>query len=84
MSWSQKSPLPESHGKSSDDIVSLRSRKGVKEDVVANTNGFEIPGEMVPLPSVVLVCASRNCSFTGSFCSNKVSHKLILLGNGTI
>jgi hypothetical protein len=82
MSWSQKSSLPESHGKSSDDLALLRSYEGVEEDVEANANGFEIPGETQP--SVVLVCASRNCSFTGSFCSNNVSHKLILLGNGTI
>jgi hypothetical protein len=76
--------LPESHVKSSDDLVLLRSSKRVKEDVVADADGFEIPGETVPRPSVVLVCASCNCSFMGSFCSNKVSHKLILLGNGTI
>ncbi len=84
MSWSRKSSLTESHGKSSNDLVLLRSREGVKEDAVADAVGFEIPGETVPGPSVVLVCASRNYSFTGSFCSNKVSHKLILLGNDTI
>ncbi len=39
---------------------------------------------LVNRPSVVLVCASRNCSFTGSLCSNEVSHELILLGSGTI
>ncbi len=84
MSWSQKMSLPESHGKGFNDLVLLGSGEGVKEDVVADSNGLEIPGEMVPRPSVVLVCASRNCSFTGSFCSNEVSHKLILLGSGAI
>ncbi len=84
MSWSQKLSLSESHGKSFNDLVLLRSHEGVKEDVEADADGFKIPGEMVPQPSVVLVCASRNCSLTGSFCSNKVSHKLISLGNGTI
>ncbi len=84
MSWSQKLSLPESHGKCSNDLVSLRSHEAIEEDVMADANGFEIPGETVPQLSVVLVCASRNCSFTGSFCSNEVSHKLILLGNGTI
>jgi hypothetical protein len=84
MRWSQKLPLPESHGKGSIDLVSLGSCEGVKEDVVANSNGLKVSGEMVPRPSVVLVCASRNCSFMGSFCSNKVSHKLILLGSGAI
>ncbi len=83
MSWSQKLSLPESNGKSSNDLVSLRSCEGVEKDVVANANGFKIPGETVPQLSVVLVCASCNCSFTGSFCSNEVSHKLILLGNCT-
>jgi hypothetical protein len=60
MSWSRKLSLLESHGKSSDDLVSLRSREGVEEDVVADADGFEIPGETVPRPSVLLVCASRN------------------------
>jgi hypothetical protein len=84
MRWSQKLPLLESHGKDSDDLVSLGSGEGVKEDVVANSDGLEVSGETVPQPSMVLVCASHNCSFTGSFCSNKVSHKLILLGSGAI
>jgi hypothetical protein len=76
--------LSESHGKGSNDLVSLGSGEGVEEDVVAGSNGLKIPGETVPRLSVVLVCASRNCSFTGSFCSNKVSHELILLGSSAI
>ncbi len=84
MRWSQKLPLPESHGKGSDDLVSLGSGEGVEEDVVANSYGLKVSGEMVPRQSVVLVCASRNCSFTGSFCSNEVSHELISLGSGAI
>ena len=66
------------------DLVSLRSCEGIEEEVVADSNGFKILGEAVPQPSLVLVCASRNCSFTGSFSSNKVNHELILLGSGTI
>jgi hypothetical protein len=84
MRWSQKLSLPESHGKGSNDLVSLGSCEGVEEDVVTNSNGLEVSGEKVPRLSMVLVCASHNCSFTGSFCSNKVSHELILLGIGAI
>jgi hypothetical protein len=84
MRWSQKLPLPESHGKGSNDLVLLESCEGVEEDVVANSNGLKVSVETVPRPSVVLVCASRNCSFTGSFCSNGVSHELISLGSGAI
>jgi hypothetical protein len=74
--WSQKSPFTESHGKGTDDLVSLGSCEGVKEDVVANSDGLEVSREASPRPSLVLVCASRNCSLTGSFCSNEVSHEL--------
>jgi hypothetical protein len=84
MSWSQKASLPESHGKGSNDLISLGSGEGVEEDVVADSNGLKIPRETVPRLSMVLMCASHNCSFTGSFCSNEVSHKLILLGSGAI
>ncbi len=84
MRWSQKLPLLESHGKSSDDLVSLGSGEGVEKDIVANSDGLKVSGETVPRPSVVLVCASHNCSFTGSFCSNEVSHELISLGSGAI
>ncbi len=65
-------------------LVLLGSCEGVEEDVVANSDGLKVSGEMVPRPSVVLVCASRNCSFTGSFCSNEVSHKLFSLDSGAI
>ena len=51
---------------------------------MADLDGFEILGEAVPGLSLVFVCASRNCSFTGSSISNKVDHELILLGSGTI
>jgi hypothetical protein len=71
-------------GKSSNDLVSLRSCEGIKEDAVAISDGFEILGEPVPQPSLVLVCVSRNCSLIGSFSSNEVNHELILLGSGTI
>ncbi len=84
MRWFQKSPLPESHGKGSDDLALLGSCEGVEKDVVANSDGLKVSGETVPRPSVVLVCASHNCSFMGSFCSNEVSHELILLGSGAI
>jgi hypothetical protein len=47
-------------------------------------DGIEVLGEAIPRPSVVLVCASCNCSFTGSFSSNEVSHELISLGSGTM
>ncbi len=46
--------------------------------IVTEANGAKILGEAVPQLSVVLVCAPRNCSFTGNFCSNEISHKLIL------
>ena len=52
--------------------------------VVAESDGVEIHGELSPRPSLVVMCASRNCSFTGSFCSNKVGHELILLGSSTL
>jgi hypothetical protein len=84
MSWSQKLSLPESHGKGANDLVSLGSCEGVKEDVVADTDRSEVLGKTVTQPSVVVVCASCNCSFTGSFSSNEVSHKLISLGIGVI
>ncbi len=84
MSWSQKLSLPESHGKGANDLVLLGFFEEVKKDIMANTDGSKVLGEMVPCPSVVLVCASRNCSFMGSFSSNKVSHELILLGSGSI
>ncbi len=51
---------------------------------MANANGSEVLGESVPRLSMVLVCASRNCSFTGTHCSDEVSHELISLGSGTI
>ncbi len=84
MRWSRKSSFTESHGKGIDDLVSLESCEGVEEDVVADSDGLEVSGEASPRPSLVLVCASRNCSLTGSFCSNEVSHELILLGSGAI
>jgi hypothetical protein len=80
----QKLPFTKSHGKGTDDLVLLGSCEGVKEDVVADSNGLEVLGKASPRPSLVLVCASRNCSLTGSFCSNKVSHKLISLGSGAM
>ena len=67
-----------------DDLVLLRSCEGIKEDVLANSAGIETLGEAVPQPSLIPVCASRNCSFMGSFSSNKVNHELILLDSGTI
>jgi hypothetical protein len=57
---------------------------GIKEDVVTKANGCMELGEAVSQPSVILVCASRNCSFTSSFFSNKISQELILLGRGAI
>ena len=84
MSLSRVSSLPESHGKGSNDFVPLGSGEGLEVHVVAESNGGEVHGESLPRPSLVLVCASRNCSFTGSFCSNEVSHKLISLGSCTI
>ncbi len=51
---------------------------------MADADDSEVLGESVPRLSLVLVCTSRNCSFTGSLCSNEVSHELILLGSGTI
>jgi hypothetical protein len=62
----------------------MGSCEGVKEDIVAESDGLEVLGETSPRPSLVLVCASRNCSFTGSFCSNDVSHELISLGSGAM
>ena len=62
----------------------LGSCEGVEEDVVADSDGLEVSGEASPRPSLVLVCASRNCSLTGSFCSNEVSHELISLGSGAM
>ncbi len=62
----------------------LGSCEEVKEDVMTEANGAEVLGETVPRPSMILVCASRNCSFMGSFCSDEISHKLILFGRGTI
>jgi hypothetical protein len=79
MSFFQKLSLPESHGKSTKDFVSLGSCEGVEEEVEANANGSKVLGESLPQPVVVCVCASHNCSFTGSFCSNKISHALISL-----
>jgi hypothetical protein len=76
--------LPESHNKGTNDLVSLESCKGGEEDVMVDSDGSEVLGETVPQPSIIVVCASRNCFFTGSFISNKVSHKLILLGSGAI
>jgi hypothetical protein len=84
MRWSQKSPFTESHGKGTDDLVSLGSCEGVEEDVVADSNGLEVLGKALPRPSLVLVCASRNCSLMGSFCSNEASHELILLGSSAM
>ena len=51
---------------------------------MADANGYEVLGESVPQRSVVLVCASRNCSFMGSLFSNEVIHELISLGSATI
>ncbi len=84
MRWSQKSSFTESHGKGTNDLVSLGSCEGVQEDVVADSDGLKVSGEAWPQPSLDLVCASRNCSLTGSFCSNKVSHELILFGSGAM
>ncbi len=84
MSCCLKFSLPESHGKRANDLVSSGSCEGVEEDFVANANGSKVLGELLPQQSMVLMCVSCNCSFTGSFCSNEVSHKLILLGRVTI
>ena len=51
---------------------------------MGESNGVEVLVEPSPRPSLVLVCASRNCSFTGSLSSNEVNHELISLGNCTI
>jgi hypothetical protein len=80
MSCFQKLSLPKCHGRSTKDLVLLGSCEGVKEEVVANTNGSKVLDESLSRPVVVFVCASHNCSFTGSFCSNEVCHDLILLG----
>ncbi len=76
--------MPDSHGKDTNDFVALGSCEGVKEDILTETNGAKVLSEVVPQPNVVLVCASCNFSFTGSFCSDEISHELILLGRGTI
>ncbi len=74
----------ESQGKGPNDLVLLGSGKGVKEDIMAESDGLEVSREALPQLSLVLVCASRNCSFTRNFCSNKVSHELILLGSSAM
>ncbi len=84
MSFARISSLPESHGKGSDELVPLGSGEGLEVHVVAESDGGEVHGELSPRPSLVLVCVSRNCSFTGSFLSNEVSHELILLGSGAM
>ncbi len=76
--------FPESNGKGSNDLVLLSSCKGVKEGVMADSDASKVLGETVPRSSVVLVCASCNCSRMGSISSNAVSHKLILSGSGAI
>jgi hypothetical protein len=60
----------ESQGKGANDLVLLGSGDEVKENVVAESDGIKVSGEASPRPSLVLMCASRNCSFTGCFCNN--------------
>ena len=43
---------------------------GTLEDAVAEADGSKVFGETVPRLRVVLVCASCNCSFAGSFRRN--------------
>ena len=84
MSLSLISSLSESHGKGSNDLVPLVSGERLKVQVMAESDGVKILGETLPGLSLVLVCASSNCSFTGSFSSNEINHELISLGSGTI
>jgi len=48
MSCRRKASFPESHCKGSDDLVSLGSCKGVKENVVAESDASKVLGETVP------------------------------------
>jgi len=84
MRFVRKPSFPHSHGKASDDLVSLGTGERVEESVVGEADGVEVEAEAFPRPRSVVVCASRNCSFTGSFSSDEVSHELISLGSCTI
>ncbi len=73
-----------SHGESPHDSDYVLSGHSVKEIVSVEANAVALFGVAVPRPSVVLMCSSANSGFYGNRCSSKVSHKIILLGRGTI
>jgi hypothetical protein len=74
----------DSHGKGAHDLDFVLTGESVEEYVVAKSALFTPFGVSFPRPSFVLVCFSTNCYFTGSQSNSKVSHKVILLGRGTI
>ena len=80
-----KSPLAESHhGKGPHEAFLSSLRELVEEMSLLEPSGVAPLGPAAPRPSLVLVCLSCNCIFTGSLCSKEVSQETILLGNGAI
>ncbi len=57
--------------------------KRFKEEVVVSNELVIFPSSF-PCPSLLLVCSSLYCGFTGNLSSNAVSHEVISLGRGRI
>ena len=82
--WSRKSPLTQSHGERAKKSVPAASPEAVKEHIVGDSNRSAPLNPSSPRPSLILVCLSRNCSFTGSLRSSEVSQETISFGTGRI
>ncbi len=64
--------------KGTDEEASLASVEPVEEGVVGKANQFKTFNPSSVRPSLVFVCCSHNCSFTGSCSSNEVSHNFFI------
>jgi hypothetical protein len=84
ITWLQKSPFTDSHGKTAEYVCSFASCEVCKKDVPCKSCMITVLIPLFPRLSMVIVCTSLYRCCTGSFCSSKVSQETILLGRGTI
>jgi hypothetical protein len=79
-----KTSFTQSHGKSTEDVVSIFSGKFLEEDVFLKPGGLAIFFPPSSQPSVDFMCTSLYRFCMGRFCSSKVTQQMTLLGRATI
>ncbi len=84
MKWPRKLSLMNRDGKTFKDFDLVCSGNSFKERIVAKSNAVAVLGVPIPCPNFIVKCVSTNCCLTGSHCSSKVSHEMILFGSKTI